>query len=99
VVLKVDGAGHSSILAGPRIEGFSGDGGPAAKAELAAPLVDGSAAYFSDTDNQRVRGVPGPGSFRIGVSFSALLVIVAVAVLGGSVFLTRKRRRRAPAIS
>jgi uncharacterized protein (TIGR03437 family) len=63
-VRKVTAAGTISTLAGTGTQGFSGDGGPAASAALAAPesvAVDAAGnLYITDTSNSRVRKVtPG----------------------------------------
>jgi len=60
-VRKVDRSGAITTLAGTGVAGFSGDGGPAAQAELASPY--GVAAdilgnvYIADLGNARVRRV------------------------------------------
>jgi hypothetical protein len=50
-----------TTYAGTGTAGFSGDCGPATAAEINTPTgqvaADGSAVYFSDTGNQRVRGI------------------------------------------
>lgn len=50
-----------STYAGTGKPGFSGDGGPATAAQIDIPTgevaTNGSAVYFSDTGNQRVRGI------------------------------------------
>ena len=55
--------GAISIVAGNGIPGFSGDGGPAAGAEIASPYgvaVDSSGnVYIADTSNDRIRLVSG----------------------------------------
>jgi hypothetical protein len=61
-------AGHIYTVAGSGTEGFSGDGGPAASAELAAPwgvAVDGAGnLVVADSNNHRVRVVAaGTGTF------------------------------------
>ncbi len=64
-IRKVDRDGRITTVAGTGKEGFSGDGGPATKAELASPshLVFDQAGdlYFTDTLNTRVRKVDLPG--------------------------------------
>jgi len=54
-------SGVITTIAGNGTAGFSGDGGPAASAELDNPMavaVDGSGSlYIADTDNQRIRKV------------------------------------------
>jgi uncharacterized protein (TIGR03437 family) len=61
VVVRLDTKGQLSLVAGNGIAGFSGDGGPAALAELAAPtgvVVDSSGkVYIEDSGNNRIRMV------------------------------------------
>jgi hypothetical protein len=56
---RVMTAGHIYTVAGSGVQGFSGDGGPAAKAELSSPSgadVDGAGnLLIADTRNERVR--------------------------------------------
>jgi sugar lactone lactonase YvrE len=65
-VRKVDRTGAITTLAGTGVEGFSGDGGPAAQAQLASPY--GVAAdiagniYIADLGNARVRRVGVDGN-------------------------------------
>jgi len=53
--------GNITTVAGKGTQGYSGDGGPATKAELDNPngvIVDGAGnLYIADTDNQRIRVV------------------------------------------
>jgi len=60
-VRKVDVAGTITTVAGNGIRGYAGDGGPAAKAELAGPTgvaVDGADnLYIADFLNNRIRVV------------------------------------------
>ena len=63
-IRKVDGlTGLITTVTGTGHGGYSGDGGPAASAELKNPMgvsVDGSGnIYIADTDNHRVRKVDG----------------------------------------
>jgi DNA-binding beta-propeller fold protein YncE len=66
VVRRLDSGGNLSIVAGTGARGFSGDGGPAAKAELNAPMglaVDGAGnLYIADQQNHRIRRVSPGGS-------------------------------------
>lgn len=62
-VLKVDGKGALTVLAGTGAKGFGGDGGPATKAMFnvmhnLAVAADGS-IYVADTGNRRVRRIDG----------------------------------------
>lgn len=59
-VRYIDGAGNLQTLAGTGVDGFSGDGGPAADAELSTPGGLGLAAgilYVADSGNDRVRAI------------------------------------------
>ena len=61
VVYKITPAGQMSVFAGTGIAGFSGDGGPAASAELYNPIaiaLDGAGdLYIADQYNNRIRRV------------------------------------------
>jgi uncharacterized protein (TIGR03437 family) len=61
VVLRLDTSGQLSLVAGNGIAGFSGDGGPAALAELSGPTgiaVDlAGNLYIEDAGNGRIRMV------------------------------------------
>lgn len=63
VVRVVTPAGIIRTFAGTGTRGFSGDGGPAAAAELDRPygvgLAPNGAVYIADTHNQRIREVTG----------------------------------------
>ena len=65
-VRKVSRGGTITTIAGSREAGFSGDGGPATSARLAAKLgvaVDGQGnVYIADLGNQRVRKVSRGGT-------------------------------------
>jgi uncharacterized protein (TIGR03437 family) len=65
VIRKVTPAGIISTIAGSGQSGFSGDGGPATKANLFNPgaiAVDGAGnLYIADTSNYRVRKVSATG--------------------------------------
>ncbi|MGH3913570.1 MAG: protein kinase domain-containing protein, partial [Pseudonocardiaceae bacterium] len=64
-IRKVDAAGMITSIAGSGTEGFAGDGGPAAVAELTLPegvAVDQSGSlYIADTGNDRIRKVDADG--------------------------------------
>lgn len=64
-IRKVDAAGAISTVAGSTY-GFSGDGGQATSAQLAAPVgvfVDGAGSlYIGDRDNHRIRRVAPDGT-------------------------------------
>ena len=65
-VLKVDASGLLSIVAGTWTAGYSGDGGPAASAQLGDPeclaFDAGGNLYIADLDNHRVRRVAVGGT-------------------------------------
>ncbi|MEV7139608.1 RICIN domain-containing protein [Streptomyces tauricus] len=65
-VRRVAGDGTISTVAGTGTDGFSGDGGPAASAQLDFPLgvvADATGTlYVSDHNNHRVRRVAGDGT-------------------------------------
>jgi sugar lactone lactonase YvrE len=67
-VYKVDAAGTLTIFAGKGAPHFSGDGGPAASAELSEPFgvfVDGAGNIFiADTNNHRIRKVDTAGNIQ-----------------------------------
>jgi trimeric autotransporter adhesin len=66
IVYKVDTTGTMTAYAGNGILGFSGDGGPATQAELAAPeglAIDAKGVLFiADTLNNRIRKVDTSGN-------------------------------------
>jgi len=68
-VFKVSAAGTLTVLAGNGTRGYSGDGGPAASAQLAGPegvFVDGTGNVFiADTENSVIREIPaGSGNIK-----------------------------------
>jgi sugar lactone lactonase YvrE len=64
-IVKIDAAGNLTTVAGDGISGFSGDGGPAARARLAAPfglaLDREGNLLVADTDNARIRRITPEG--------------------------------------
>ena len=64
-IRKVDAAGNISTVAGNGRGGYSGDGGPAVRAQLAEPwgaAADGAGnLYIADTGNNRIRKVDAAG--------------------------------------
>ncbi len=66
VIRKVTPAGIITTIAGDGNQGFSGDGGPALKAEMFSPwslaFDSHSQLYFVDRSNQRVRKVAADGT-------------------------------------
>jgi len=65
-VFKVNASGTLTVLAGTGLPGYSGDGGPAAQANLSGPngvAVDGSGnVYIADYSNQVIRMVNSSGT-------------------------------------
>src|SRR5580692_11789972 len=61
VVLRLDTSGQLSLVAGNGIAGFSGDGGPAALAQLSGPtgiaMDSAGNVYIEDAGNNRIRMV------------------------------------------
>ena len=98
-IRKISG-GIITTYAGNGTQGYSGDGGPATNAELNSPTgsgaMDGTALYFSDTGNQRIRGVfNGPPPVLPETSLAVVLPVSAAGLLGGAVAIFWLRRRRA----
>ncbi len=66
LVVKISPSGVLTVVAGNRIRGFSGDGGPATNASLNQPssvAVDTAGnLYIVDKDNQRIRKVTPGGA-------------------------------------
>ena len=64
-VRRIDSSGVITTVAGTGTPGFGGDGGPAAAAELSAPIEVAPDAfgnlYIADTNNNRVRRVNAAG--------------------------------------
>jgi trimeric autotransporter adhesin len=92
----VNSAGIINTLAGNGKFGFSGDGGAATSAELGVPAgsiaADGTAVYFSDTGNERVRGVfNGSPPVLPETYWVYLLPIGAVAIFAAFVIIRRRR--------
>ncbi|HEX7878364.1 MAG TPA: serine/threonine protein kinase, partial [Candidatus Eisenbacteria bacterium] len=61
-VRRIAADGTMTTIAGTGVRGYSGDGGPAAEAELDAPSAiafDASGSlYIADTYNNRIRVIP-----------------------------------------
>jgi hypothetical protein len=96
-VRKVDTAGMISTVAGNGKSGFSGDGGPAIKAELRVVqslAVDGSGnLYIADAGNNRVREVEYQTSRPVfspsaGTYTSAQSVTIADNSVGAAIYYT-----------
>jgi hypothetical protein len=93
---QVDSSGTVSTFAGTGRRGFSGDGGLATNATLAFPTgtvaVDSTTVLFSDTGNQRVRGVfNGPPPVLPESMWAILFPLGAVALVGFGVLRFRRR--------
>jgi hypothetical protein len=93
-------AGTITTYGGNGTRGFSGDGGEATSAELNKPTgsvaMDGTALYFADTGNQRVRGIfNGPAPVLPETNLLILLPIGTGLILAaGTGFVIFRRRRR-----
>jgi sugar lactone lactonase YvrE len=79
--------------------GFSGDGGAATAAQLKFPTgdmaADGSAVYFSDTFNQRVRGIfTGPPPVLPESNLAILLPLSGLLLVAGGLAVRRLQRRK-----
>jgi sugar lactone lactonase YvrE len=65
IVVKVNGFGDTTLIAGSGLDGYSGDGGLATEAKLSNPAglcVDNIGnTYIADTDNHRIRKVDSNG--------------------------------------
>ncbi len=90
--------GHISTAAGNGTRGFSGDGGNATSAELNIPTgavaFDGTTVFFSDTGNQRVRGLfTGPPPVLAQIDWAIILPLGALGLFGGSFIIVQWRRR------
>jgi uncharacterized protein (TIGR03437 family) len=71
-IRKIDSKGNISTVAGTGVWGYSGDGGSAAKAQLAAPYslaIDGSGnLYVADIGNTNIRKITTDGNIQTIVS-------------------------------
>ena len=100
---QVTASGVISTFGGTGTLGYSGDGGPAELAKIAAVggvTTDASNVFFGDTANNRVRRIhkDGPPP-ALPESTNLLLAGSAAMLLGGAVFVARKRRPgRIPAL-
>jgi hypothetical protein len=99
-VREVLPSGIISTYAGTGRAGFSGDGGPATSAQISIPTgqvaSDGSAVYFSDTGNERVRGIfTGPPPVLPQAVWTILFPVTGAAVVGGGLLVLRRRHRKA----
>jgi uncharacterized protein (TIGR03437 family) len=86
-IVQVDSSGHASVVAGTGTPGFSGDGGPAAAAQLGFPwdITTGAGVlYFADLDNNRVRALtPAPQATLVQVSLYD--IVNAASLLPGPI--------------
>jgi len=97
-VRVVTPSGKIATFAGTGVPGFSGDGGPAELAQVKFPtgiVADADSVYLGDTRNDRVRRIHHGGPPPIVPEFPVplLLPIVGLAVAGGAVVVSRRRRR------
>jgi uncharacterized protein (TIGR03437 family) len=87
-IVHVDSSGRTSVMAGTGMPGFSGDGGPAAMAELGFPwdIAPGAAGvlYFADLDNNRIRALT-PAQQPIVAQISLLGLVNAASQLTGPI--------------
>ena len=86
-IRRIDASGTIRTIAGTGEPGFSGDGGPATKAQLSSPIalaVDGAGnLYVADLGNYRIRVLTPPpdlnfAHFANGASITSDLVLVNV---------------------
>jgi hypothetical protein len=98
----VNQPGTISTYAGTGQDGYSGDGGPATDARLDKPtgavVADSTHLYFSDTSNNRVRGITSGPPPVIPESNSILLLPISAVFVAGAGFLLLRRRRRISAL-
>jgi sugar lactone lactonase YvrE len=95
-IRKVDATGDLTTVAGNGTAGFSGDGGPAASAELNSPIdvaVDaGGNLLISDSGNGRIREVPnvasGAGTARLVITTTSLPPVSAGTAYSGQLQAT-----------
>jgi uncharacterized protein (TIGR03437 family) len=89
-VRKVDAKGNISTIAGTGVFGFSGDGGPANKALLAAPyalaLDPAGNLYISDLGNTGIRKITSDGNIQTVISNLSTDSIAVDA--SGSIYFT-----------
>ena len=93
------GSGIITTYGGNGTAGFSGDGGPATSAKINSPTgsvaADGTAVYFADTGNQRIRGIfSGPPPVLPETPFAILLPVGAILAGAAGVLAMRRRSRR-----
>src|SRR5438552_1914125 len=89
-VRKVDTSGTITTVAGTGVAGLSGDGGPAAVAQLHYPIavaLDGAGRlFFADRDNSRVRRVSsaGAGGYWLAAADGGVFSFGAARFLGSA---------------
>jgi sugar lactone lactonase YvrE len=102
-IRQVNTSGIISTYAGTGRPGFSGDGGPATMAQIKTPtgdlVADGSAVYFADTANRRVRGIfTGPPPVLPQSDLAIMLPVsgglLLLAILAGGLVRRRLRKHR-----
>jgi sugar lactone lactonase YvrE len=96
-IRQVNTSNIISTYAGTGTAGYSGDGGPATKAQLNSPTgavaADGTHVYFADTNNQRIRGITeGPPPVIGETTYILLLPITAALLAAGGIVIMRRRR-------
>jgi uncharacterized protein (TIGR03437 family) len=88
-IVQVYSSGYPSVVAGAGTPGFSGDGGPAAAAQLGFPWdiaagAGGGIFYFADLDNNRLRALtPAPQAILAQVSLYD--IVNAASLLPGPI--------------
>jgi sugar lactone lactonase YvrE len=103
-IRQVNTSNIISTYAGTGTAGYSGDGGPATKAQINSPTgavaADGTHVYFADTGNNRMRGITEGPPPVIGETNYILLLPLSAALLaaGGIVIMRRRRTLAVPAI-
>jgi sugar lactone lactonase YvrE len=85
-ILKVNAIGVLTVLAGNGTNGFSGDGAPAAGAQLHGPsamFMDASGNFFiADSDNSVIREIPAVSGTHYGINMTAGNIYTIAGVAG-----------------
>ena len=91
VVRRVDPSGMISTFAGTGVRGFSGDGGPAAEAQLNSPtdvFTDASGnVYITDFGNTRIRRVDAGGVITTIVEHNGNITSAVIEPNDGFLFI------------
>jgi uncharacterized protein (TIGR03437 family) len=87
-IVQIDSSGHTAVIAGTGMAGFSGDGASATAAQLGFPwdivAGPGGVLYIADLDNNRIRMLtPAPPALATPVSL--LDVVNAASLLPGPI--------------